>query len=205
MKITAVVGAAFSSVVMLASLSLPLTAAEVKDVWDIDSSHSSATLAVRHMMVSNVRGNLGQVQGKVNYDGKNLPGAAITATVDATGIDTHDAKRDEHLRSADFLDTAKFPTISFKSTKLEKTTDGFKMFGDLTMHGVTKPVVLTGESPTEVVKDPYGNYRFGASAKAKLNRKDFGINFDKTLDNGGALVGDEVTVQLDVEMKRKAL
>ncbi|MEO7435130.1 MAG: YceI family protein, partial [Candidatus Binatia bacterium] len=118
-------------------------------------------------------------------------------------IDTRNEKRDEHLRTPDFLDTAKFPSITFKSTKVEKAGEAWKLTGDLTMHGVTKPVVLDVTNVTPPTKDPWGNTRIGASATTKINRQDFGIVFNKTLDGGGVLVGDELAITIDVEVMKK--
>lgn len=193
------------STAMLVALATLSFGANTNHDWQIDPVHTSANFAVRHMMISNVRGNLGRVEGHVVYDGVHLSAASVTATIDAAAIDTHDAKRDEHLRSDQFLDTRNYPFITFKSTKLEKTSDGFDLFGALTIHGVTKQVVIHSDALPVVVRDPWGNNRIGISAHTHINRKDFGINYDKTLDNGGALVSDDVAIQLDVEMIQKVL
>ncbi|MBS1999172.1 MAG: YceI family protein [Cyanobacteria bacterium SZAS LIN-2] len=171
--------------------------------WTIDTSHSSANFTVRHMMVSNVHGGFGKVSGSAKYDGKDLKGASVDATIDVSSIDTRDEKRDGHLKSPDFFDVAKYPTITFKSKSIKKTSSGFDMLGDLTMHGVTKPVTLHAAKMTDPIKDPYGNLHVGTSATAKLNRKDFGVSFNKQLDNGGAMVGDEVNVTLEVDLMKK--
>ena len=174
------------------------------DTYDIDPSHTAVQFSVRHMMISNVRGEFTKLSGKATGDVANPTAATVEATIDAASIDTRDAKRDEHLRGADFLDTAKFPTITFKSTKVEKAGDAWKLTGDLTLHGVTKPVVLDVTNVTPPTKDPWGNTRIGAQATTKINRRDFGIVFNKTLDGGGLLVGDEIAITIDVEVKKSA-
>jgi polyisoprenoid-binding protein YceI len=171
--------------------------------YEIDASHSSASFSVRHMMVTNVRGQFGKVSGTVTVDGKDWSKAKVEAVIDATTIDTRDPKRDGHLKSADFFDVEKHPTITFKSTKIEKSGNGYKMTGDLTMRGVTKSVVFDVEGPTPEMKDPWGNVKVGAMAMAKVNRKDFGLTWNKAIE-GGMLVGDEVSILLDVELGKKA-
>jgi len=203
MKAKGIMGLALSAVLAVGIANRAQSASMGTD-WQIDPAHSTASFAVKHMMVSDVRGNLGTVQGHAVYDGKHLAAASVTATIDAAAIDTHNAQRDQDLRSDQFLDTKKYPTITFKSTKFESTKDGLKVYGDLAMHGVTKQVVLRSNAPTAIVKDPWGNYRFGVSAQTKINRKDFGINYNKLLDNGGAIVADEVAIQLDAEMTQQA-
>lgn len=172
--------------------------------YDIDTAHSSAGFAVRHLAVSNVRGEFAKVTGVVEYDAKDPSKTRVEATLDAASVTTRDPKRDEHLKSADFFDVAQYPVITFKSTKVEKASQGLKVKGDLTLHGVTRPVVLDVQGPTPEVKDPWGNVRAGASATAKINRKDFGMSFNKTLDSGGLVVGDEVAITIDVELVKKA-
>ena len=173
--------------------------------WTIDSAHSAAQFSVRHMMVSNVRGQFGKVIGTAVYDPANPAAAKVEATIDATTINTREPRRDEDLRSANFFDTASYPTITFKSTKVEPLGEGhLKVTGDLTMHGVTKEVALDVTGLNTQVKDPRGNVHVGASATTRLNRKDFGINWNRALDNGGVMVADEVDVILDVEMFKKA-
>lgn len=172
--------------------------------YDIDTAHSSAGFAVRHLAVSNVRGEFAKVTGVVEHDAKDLSKTRLEATIDAASVTTRDPKRDEHLKSADFFDVAQYPVITFKSTKVEKASQGLKVKGDLTLHGVTRPVVLDVQGPTPEVKDPWGNVRAGASATAKINRKDFGMSFNKTLDSGGLVVGDEVAITIDVELVKKA-
>ena len=167
--------------------------------WNIDGSHSTAEFSVRHLMITNVKGRFGTLSGTVDYDVEKPEASQIDVTIDATSIDTRDEKRDAHLRSPDFFDAEKFPTITFKSTSVEKTDDGFAATGDLTIHGVTKPVTLEVEGPSAPSKDPWGNTRIGASATAKINRKDFGLNWNAALEAGGFLVGDDVKISVSLQ------
>ncbi|CAM3960956.1 YceI family protein [Corallococcus exiguus] len=190
------------SVITLVAVAAPSFA--FASAWEIDSSHSSAQFAVKHMMVSNVRGTFSNVKGNVNLDDKDITKSTIEATLDATTINTNEPKRDEHLKSPDFFDTAKFPTITFKSTKVAKAgKDKLNVTGDLTMHGVTKPVTLAVEGPTAETKDAWGNVRRGAVATTKIKRSDFGLTWNKALEAGGVAVGDEVTITLDLETTKK--
>ena len=178
--------------------------AMAQSVWEIDPVHSNVQFSIRHMMVSNVRGEFPKLTGTVRADDQDVTRSQVEATIDAASIDTDEAKRDEHLRSPDFLDVAKYPTMAFKSKKIEKAGEGrYKVTGDLTLHGVTREVVLDVEGPTPTVKDPRGNVRAGATATTKINRRDFGITWSKSLDGGGLVVGDEVAVTIDVEGVKK--
>jgi polyisoprenoid-binding protein YceI len=168
--------------------------------WNIDASHSTAEFAVRHLMITNVKGRFGKLEGFVNYDPSKPEATTIEATIDATSIDTRDEKRDAHLRSADFFDVEKNPTLTFKSKRVTKTGDGFAAVGDLTMHGITKEITLEVEGPSDVTKDPWGNERIGASATAKINRKDWGLNWNSALETGGVLVGETVKITLEVSL-----
>lgn len=172
--------------------------------WEVDGSHSSAGFSVRHMMVSNVNGSFNVKSGAVNLDDKDITKSTVEAVLDATTVNTGNTKRDEHLKAPDFFDTAKFPTITFKSTKVEKAGEGkLKVSGDLTMHGVTKPVVLDVTGPSQESKDPWGNTRRGVQATTKLNRKEFGLTYNTALETGGVAVGEEVTVNLDLSLVKK--
>jgi len=172
--------------------------------WEIDAAHSAAQFSVRHMMVSNVRGEFGKVTGTVNLDDKDITKSTVDVTIDVSSINTREAKRDEHLKGPDFFDAAKFPIITFKSRKVESAGQGkLKVTGDLTLHGVTKSVVLHVEGPSSEVKDFMGNWKRGASAMTKLSRKDFGLQWNKVLETGGVAVGDEVNVIIDVELNKK--
>jgi polyisoprenoid-binding protein YceI len=172
--------------------------------WILDPAHSSVQFAVRHLMVSNVRGEFGTVAGTVEGDETKPTEAVIAATIDATSINTREPKRDEHLKSADFLDVAKHPTITFKSKRIDPAGDGkYRVSGDLTLRGVTKEVVLDVSDVTPPIKDPFGKTRAGATAKTKIDRKDFGINWSKAMDTGGVVVGDEVAITIDVEATKQ--
>jgi len=168
--------------------------------WNIDPSHSTAEFTVRHLMITNVKGRFGKLAGAVEYDPARPELTTFDATIDAGSIDTRDEKRDAHLRSPDFFDVEKFPTLTFRSTEIKKTNVGFTAIGDLTMHGVTRPVQLEIEGPTDATKDPWGNTRIGASATAKLNRKDWGLNWNAALEAGGVLVGETVKITLEVSL-----
>jgi polyisoprenoid-binding protein YceI len=172
--------------------------------WKIDPAHSAAHFAVKHLVVSTVRGDMGPVSGTVVLDEADPTKSTVTASVDATAINTRDAKRDEHLRSPDFLDTAKHPTVTFTSSKIEKVADGqYKVTGDLTLRGVTKPVVLTVEGSPTPVRDPFGNTKLGGSATTRIDRQDFGIAWSKSLDAGGLVVGDTVDITIDLELTKQ--
>jgi len=170
--------------------------------YEIDPTHSSVHFSVRHLMVSNVRGEFSKVSGTIQFDPENPAASTVQASIDATSINTRDDQRDGHLKSADFLDVEKFPTITFQSKQIQPHGDGGKVTGDLTIHGVTRPITLTVEGPTEEIKDPWGKQRIGASATAKLNRKDFGPVWNTALEAGGVLVGDEVKITLYLEAVR---
>jgi polyisoprenoid-binding protein YceI len=176
--------------------------------WNIDSAHSTAAFTVKHMMVTNVRGEFGKVEGKVQTDDKDVTKGTVDVTIDASTVDTRMAKRDEHLKSADFFDVKQFPTITFKSTKIQKTgKDKLKITGDLTMHGVTKSVDLAVELSDKEWKEAMmgsPNVHRGATATAKVNRKDYGLKWNAALEGGGVVVGDDVTIQVDVELVHPA-
>jgi polyisoprenoid-binding protein YceI len=185
---------------LLIASAVALSAPALAATWQIDPAHSNVSFSVRHMMVSNVRGEFTKVSGTVDGDEKTPTQAVINATIDATSINTREAKRDDHLKSADFLDVAKYPTLTFKSKRIEPSGTGqFKVTGDLTLHGVTREVVLDVSDVTPPIKDPMGKTRAGAHATTKIDRKDFGINWSKTMDGGGLLVGDDVDISIDVE------
>jgi len=169
--------------------------------WQIDPKHSSAQFAVTHLMISTVRGEFHQLNGTVVVDDADIAKSSVNVTIDATTVDTREPDRDKHLMSADFFDVAKYPTMAFKSTKVESAGPGrLKITGDLTIRGVTKQAVLEVSSPKPPIKDPWGLQRSAAAATTKINRKDFGVNWAKTMDTGGAIVGDEISITLDVEM-----
>ena len=168
--------------------------------WTLDASHSSANFAVKHMMVSNVRGEFQNISGTLQYDASNLENSSVQITIKADSINTRDEKRDGHLKSADFFDVEKYPEITFRSSKFEKTgAEELKVTGDLTMHGVTKEVVLDVEGPTKEHKDPWGGTRIGFEGKTKLNRKDFGLTWNVALETGGVLVSEDIKITLETE------
>ncbi len=173
--------------------------------WEFDPVHTNVQFSVRHMTITNVRGEFTKVSGKILSEGKDPGRIQIEATIDASSIDTRAPKRDKHLKSADFFDVEHYPTIVFKSKKAEPVAPGkWKLTGDLTIRGVTKEVVLDVEGPSEEVKDPKGNIRIGAHATTNINRKDFGLKWNMVLEGGGVLVGDNVAVAIDVEAVRQA-
>ena len=168
--------------------------------WNVDPVHSTAQFKVRHLMISNVKGEFRNLSGKLELDNANITNSRVEASIDATTINTREADRDTHLKSADFLDVEKFPTLSFKSDRISKKGDGeLSVEGDLTIHGVTRKVTFDVEGPSQEAKDPWGNTRIGLSATTRIHRKDFGLNWNAALEAGGVLVGEEVTITLDVE------
>jgi polyisoprenoid-binding protein YceI len=172
--------------------------------WNIDPAHTRAQFAVRHLMVSTVRGDFGKVSGVVNLDESNLTKSSIEASIDASSIDTRNEKRDEDLKSPNFFDVAKYPTITFKSTKVEKAGDmKYKVTGNLTIHGMTKEVVLDVEGSPKSITDPYGMTRVGGVAKTRINRTDFGLKWNAPLETGGVVVGEEVDITIDLELTKK--
>lgn len=190
-----------SAAVLAAALSLPAAAA---NTWQIDPNHSSAQFAVRHLAISTVRGAFTKVNGTVQFDDKDISKSSVEVTIDAASVDTRVADRDKDLRSDHFFDVEKYPTLTFKSTKVEQAAPGkLKVTGDLTIHGVTKPVVLEVDGPTAPVKDPWGNQRVAVNATTKINRQDFGVKWNATMDGGGLVVGDDVAITIDAEMVQK--
>ncbi len=169
------------------------------NTYSIDSSHSSAQFSVRHMMISNVKGEFSNVSGTIVYDPDNLADSRFEAVIEVNSINTREPRRDAHLKSADFFDAANYPTLVFKSKQVWRNGNTLQAKGDLTMHGVTREVVLTIDGPTPEAKDPWGNLRFGASATTKLNRKEWGLVWNQALETSGVLVGDTVAITLDVE------
>lgn len=181
----------------MSTLATPLAATTT---WNIDPVHSVAEFKVKHMMISNVKGQFTGVKGSLSLDENDLTKSELEATIVVASINTRDAQRDTHLKSADFFDVEKFPTLSFRSTRVTRSGEGeLVVAGDLTIHGVTRKVEFMVEGPTPPAKDPWGNTRLGLSATAKINRKDFGLTWNAALETGGILVGDEVTITLDVQ------
>jgi polyisoprenoid-binding protein YceI len=168
--------------------------------WNIDPVHTVAEFKVKHMMISNVKGHFTGVTGALTLDEGDLTRSRLEVSIDAASINTREPQRDGHLKSADFFDVEKFPTLTFKSNSIARTGEGeLTVAGDLTIHGVTRPVTFAVEGPTPAGKDPWGNTRIGASATAKINRKDYGLTWNAALETGGILVGDEVAITLDVQ------
>jgi polyisoprenoid-binding protein YceI len=172
--------------------------------YQLDPSHSSANFQVRHMMVSKVNGKFKAVKGTIEYDEKTPDATKVDAEIDASTVDTGEPKRDAHLKSADFFDVANHPTITFKSKKVTSHGPGkFTVLGDLTMRGVTKEVSLEVEGFDQVQATPWGTVRRGATATTTVNRKDYGVNWQKQLDKGGVMVSDEVKITLEIEADAK--
>ena len=184
---------------------LALTATANAGTWELDPAHSGIEFSVRHMMVSTVKGRFEKIKGTVELDDKDVTKSTVDVTIDLTSVNTNEPKRDVHLKSPDFFDIAKFPAATFKSTKVQKAgKNKLKVTGDLSLHGVSKPVVLEVEGPTEPYKTPFGTTVRGVHATAKIDRKDFEIGWNKVLDNGGVLVGNEVSLDLNAELTEKA-
>jgi polyisoprenoid-binding protein YceI len=171
----------------------------LKTKYKIDPAHSSAQFVVRHMMISNIRGGFSGVEGTIEYDADNPNESRVNVIIDASKINTLDEQRDTHLKSPDFLHVEQHPAITFNSKKFTQAGDGkWKITGDLTIHGVTREVVLTTEGPTPEGKDPFGNIRIGASASTKIKRSDFGLTWNAALETGGILVGDDLKIELEI-------
>ena len=181
----------------MSAVAVPQTAV---GTWNIDPVHSVAEFKVKHMMISNVKGQFTGVSGTLTLNEADATLSRVEAVIDAASINTREPDRDKHLKSADFFDVEKFPTLSFQSTRVSRAGDGeLAVEGELTIHGVARKVVFSVEGPTAPGKDPWGNTRIGLSATTKINRKDFGLTWNAALETGGILVGDEVTITLDVQ------
>ncbi len=173
--------------------------------WQIDPVHSTAQFSVRHLMIANVRGEFSKVSGVAYLDESDLARSAVEVSVDPATINTREPQRDAHLRSTDFFDVANHPTMTFRSRRVVPAGEGkFNVAGDLTIRGVTREVTFDVQGPTPAIKDPWGRQRVGVSATARINRKDFGLQWNKTLEGGGVLVGDEVTITIDLELVKNA-
>jgi polyisoprenoid-binding protein YceI len=194
-RIALVLGAAF----LLSS-----AAKAANTTWTIDPAHSAARFAVRHLTISTVHGEFHNVKGAVIMDDSDITKSTVDVTIDTTTVDTQEPGRDKDLKSPNFFDVEKFPVITFKSTRVEKAGAGkLRVTGDLTLHGVTKSVVLDVEGPTTPIKDPWGNQRAAASATTKINRQEFDVKWSRKMDNGGLVVGDEVSISIEIEMVHK--
>ncbi len=189
----------FRTLALLGStlLSFPALASD----WAIDSAHSEADFKVRHMGISWVNGSLGTITGTIHLDENDVSKSNVAVSIDVSQIDTREPKRNAHLKSPDFFDVAKYPATTFKSTRVQQEGVGkLKVTGNLTMHGVTRQVVLAVDGPTAPVKDPWGNVHIAATASTQLNRKDYGLIWNKPLEKGGGLlVGDDIAVAISVE------
>jgi len=190
------------SVVLTLFFTLP--ALSQAATWQIDPDHSSFQFKVRHLMVSNVKGGFTKVNGAVTMDDQDITNLNVELTIDAGSVNTGHAQRDEHLRGSDFFDVAKYPTITFVSKKVTKDgPDRLRVTGDLTIHGVAREVTVNVEGPTQEVKDPRGNFRRGATGIARINRKDFGLIWNRALETGGVVVGEDVDILVEVELIKK--
>lgn len=170
--------------------------------WNLDASHSSVTFSVRHMMVAKVRGEFREFSGSFEFDPADLSSLRVSAAIDMASIHTRDEKRDEHLRSADFFDVQNHPQMTFTAKSASRTADGWAVTGDLTIRGATHEVTLAVEGPTPEMKDPWGNSKIGLSATTKISRSKWGITWNGALEAGGVLVGDEVSIELNLELAR---
>ena len=168
--------------------------------WLIDGSHSNAHFTVKHMMITNVRGEFTKLEGKVSYDPAKPEATQVEASIDVASISTREEKRDGHLKSPDFFDAEKFPKITFKSKSAKAKGSDLAVTGDLSIHGVTKEVVLEIEEPSAPSTDPFGNVRVGATATTKIKREDFGLTWNAALEAGGVLVGNEVKITIDISL-----
>jgi len=171
--------------------------------WNIDPQHSTAQFTVRHLAISNVSGNFTKLSGTVELNDKDITQSRVNAVIDVSSVDTRVADRDKDLRSANFFDVEKYPTIEFKSKKIVNNGGKLQLVGDLTMHGTTREVTLDVDGPTPELNDPWGNVRRGFSASTTVNRKDFGLTYNHALKTGEAVVGDNVKIQIDVELVKK--
>jgi polyisoprenoid-binding protein YceI len=174
--------------------------------WKLDPAHSAAHFSVRHLMISNVRGEFTKIAGSAVLNPADLSKSSVEVTIEAGSLSTREPQRDEHLRSADFFDVAHYPELKFRSQQIEKLGDEhYRVTGDLTIRGVTKEVALDVEGPTPSVKDPWGNVRVGVTGTAKINRKDFGLVWNALTETGGVMVGDEVKINLEAELIQQSL
>ena len=187
---------------MAVGLSLPARAAT--STWQIDPQHSSAQFAVRHLGLSTVRGAFSKLSGTMVLDDQDITKSSVEVTIDVNTVDTREPDRDKDLRSERFFDVAHFPTMTFKSKKVEQVAPGkLRLTGELTIRGTSREVTLDVDGPSAAVKDPWGNQRLAATATTKINRQDYGVKWNAKLDNGGVVVGDDVNITLDVEMIQK--
>jgi polyisoprenoid-binding protein YceI len=200
-RITSISGMVGVAALALFSCNLSLAATTE---WKLDPQHSAAQFSVRHLAISTVRGAFSKVTGTVSVDDQDVSKSTVNVTIDVATVDTREPARDKDLRSDHFFDADHFPTMTFKSAKVEQVSPGkLKVTGDLTIRGNTKQVVLEVEGPTAPVKDPWGNQRAAVNATTKINRQDFGVKWNATMDNGGVVVGDDVNINIDAEMTKQ--
>jgi polyisoprenoid-binding protein YceI len=172
--------------------------------WTIDPVHSNAEFRVRHLMISHVRGQFTGVTGKLTYDSTDIPKSRVEASIDVATIDTRDSQRDTHLKSPDFFDAEKFPTLTFSSSRVTRRADGHLIVaGPLSIHGVTREVEFTVEGPTPPVKDPWGNTRFGYNLRGAISRSEYGLKWNQVLETGGMLVSDNVDIEAELQVVQK--
>lgn len=173
--------------------------------WNVDPVHSVAEFKVKHMMISHVKGQFTAITGTIALDESDIANSRVEASIDASSIQTRDAQRDGHLKSPDFFDVERFPTLHFRSTRVQRSGDvELDVTGELTIHGITHEVEFHVEGPGPAVKDPWGNTRMGLSATTKINRRDYGLTWNTALETGGILVGDDVTITLELEFVKAA-
>jgi polyisoprenoid-binding protein YceI len=199
-------GQLLSRITLCATLAAAFTlpAAAATTTWQIDPLHTAAGFSVKHMVIATVRGQFKGVTGTINWDDQDLTKSTVDVVIDANTVDTSEPKRDADLRSPNFFDVATYPTITFKSKKIEQVSAGkLKVTGDLTIHGTTKEVVLDVEGPSVAIKDPWGNTRVALNATTKINRQEYGIKWNNKLDGGGLVVSDDVNITIDLEMTKK--
>jgi polyisoprenoid-binding protein YceI len=193
----------FRSLAFLLALFLAVSAAAQTSSWTIDPKHSTAQFTVRHLAISNVSGNFTNVTGTIDLNEKDITQSQVSAVIDVSSVDTRVSDRDKDLRSPNFFDVEKYPTIEFKSKRIVNSGGKLQVIGDLTMHGTTREVTLDVDGPTPELNDPWGNVRRGFSASTTLNRKDFGLTYNHALKTGEAVVGDNVKIQIDLELIKK--
>jgi polyisoprenoid-binding protein YceI len=190
--------------VVLAALAAAPGFAQTPNTWRIDANHSAQQFSVRHMGISKVQGQFTKVTGTVELDEKDITKSSVNATIDVSSVDTRVESRDNDLRSPNFFDVAKYPTMTFQSKKITQSGGGkLQVVGDLTLHGVTREVTLEVDGPSSAIKDPGGNLRRGFEATTKINRQDFGLTYNKALGTGELVVGDEISITLDIEIVKK--
>jgi polyisoprenoid-binding protein YceI len=193
----------FRSLAFWLALFLAVSAAAQTSTWTIDPTHSTAQFTVRHLAISNVSGNFTNVTGTLDLNEKDITQSRVSAVIDVSSVDTRVPDRDKDLRSPNFFDVEKYPTIEFKSKRILNTGGKLQLIGDLTMHGTTREVTLDVDGPTPELNDPWGNVRRGFSASTTLNRKDFGLTYNHALKTGEAVIGDNVKIQIDLELIKK--